>query len=161
VNGSRTELACEEVAALLPLVADGALDAQGDPALFDHLARCNECQDALASHDLVDIALECTRATAPRAGRQRSNHLWLPWPTALAASLAAAAGLWAWLNLVQGGNPAKAAAPAAQVVQVSDSNGHPVYVVVQGDQVTVIDTRAIDGKPTDERERVQPVKLKK
>ena len=94
-------LTCEEVEALLPLVADGALDADADPALFMHLARCCECQDALLRHDLVTVALEVTRpgavaggsARRPAAPRTVIRQIFLPWPAALAASLVAAAGL--------------------------------------------------------------------
>ncbi len=51
-------LSCDEVEALLPLVADGSLDEVSDPALFAHIARCCPCQDSLARHDLVGLALE-------------------------------------------------------------------------------------------------------
>lgn len=51
-------LDCDEVAELLPLIADGALDADDDPALFDHVARCPACQAELATHDLVSLTLE-------------------------------------------------------------------------------------------------------
>ena len=51
-------LTCDEVEALLPLVADGSLDEVSDPALFTHIARCCPCQDSLARHDLVGLALE-------------------------------------------------------------------------------------------------------
>lgn len=154
---------CEEVAALLPLVADGALDADADPALFAHLARCCDCQDALMRHDLVTVALESTRP-ASDASQQRQprrepiRHVFLPWPAALAASLAAAAGLWMWLASVQG-NRVAPTAPATQVVQVLGAEGQPVYVVVQGDQVTVIDPRAIDGKAPAGQPQLTPVKF--
>ena len=51
------KLSCEEAEALLPLVADSALDADSDPALFAHLARCVICQESLACHDLVALSL--------------------------------------------------------------------------------------------------------
>lgn len=50
-------LSCDDVEALLPLVVDGALDAQRDPALFAHLADCDRCQDSLAAHDLIEVDL--------------------------------------------------------------------------------------------------------
>ena len=160
------DLTCEEVAALLPLVADGALDAAADPALFTHLARCCECQDDLMRHDLVTVALEATRpATADSSvSRQREpkrepiRHVFLPWPAALAASLAVAVGLWMWLASMQPGRTAHTA-PATQVVQMVGADGQPVYVVVQGDQVTVIDPRAIDGKAPANQPQVTPVKF--
>lgn len=157
------DLTCEEVAALLPLVADGALDADGDPGLFAHLARCCECQDALMRHDLVTVALEATRpandgVSHRQPKREPIRHIFLPWPAALAASLAAAAGLWMWLATMQQ-NRVAPTAPATQVVQVVGADGQPVYVVVQGDQVTVIDPRAIDGKAPAGQPQVTPVKF--
>ncbi len=160
------DLTCEEVVSLLPLVADGALDAEADPALFTHLARCCECQEVLMRHDLVTVALEATRpALMSRDGaHQREHqrapirHVFLPWPAALAASLAAAAGLWMWLASMQPGRVAPTT-PAMQVVQVVGADGQPVYVVVQGDQVTVIDPRAIDGKAPAGQPQVTPVKF--
>jgi hypothetical protein len=156
--GQRAELTCEEADALLPLVADGALDPEADPALFAHLSRCCDCQDALMRHDLVTVALEATRAEVPIARRAPIRHVFLPWPAALAASLAAAAGLWMWLATLQAGRTTPQAS-ATQVVQVLGTDGQPVYVVVQGDQVTVIDPRAIDGKGTGAQPQVLPAKF--
>ncbi|HEX3132588.1 MAG TPA: hypothetical protein VHX44_03275 [Planctomycetota bacterium] len=154
------ELTCEEAEALLPLVADGALDADADPALFAHLARCCDCQDALMRHDVVTVALEATRTEVPVTVVRRApiRHVFLPWPAALAASLAAAAGLWMWLATLQAAHTT-AQAPTTQVVQVLGTDGQPVYVVVQGDQVTVIDPRAIDGKGTGAQPQVLPAKF--
>lgn len=173
MSGSRVDpqplrdLTCEEAEALLPLVADGALDDATDPALFTHLSRCCDCQEALMRHDLVTVALETTRCGSVISGpscqrdakRPVIRHVFLPWPAALAASLAAAAGLWMWLASLQ---PARTtpATPATQVVQVLGADGQPVYVVVQGDQVTVIDPRTIDGKAPTGEPQVQPVKFK-
>ena len=53
----RPELTCDEAEALLPLVADAQLDPDSDPTLFEHLARCDDCQRSLARHDLVTLAL--------------------------------------------------------------------------------------------------------
>lgn len=152
---------CDEVADLLPLVADGALDADADPALFTHLARCCECQEVLLRHDLVSVALESTRpARAPHAvppRRAAIRQVFLPWPAALAASLVAAAGVWMWLASMR---PLTAPqAPATQVVQVIGADGQPVYVVVEGDQVTVIDPRAMDGKAPAGQPQGTPVKF--
>lgn len=159
-------LTCEEVEALLPLVADGALDADADPALFMHLARCCDCQDALMRHDLVTVALEVTRpgavagSSARRPGTPRTviRQVFLPWPAALAASLVAAAGLWMWLASMQSARTVPEV-QATQVVQVVGADGQPLYVVVQGDQVTVIDPRAIDGKAPANQQQVQAVKF--
>ena len=155
-----SELPCEEVAALLPLVADDSINAETDPALFAHLARCCDCQEALASHDAVTIALEHTRPSTSVVARPRRSsihHVFLPWPAALAASLAAAVGLWVWLTTLQNARP-QTQAPTTQVVQVLSSDGHPLYVVVEGEQITVIDPRTIDGKATVGQPQLQPVK---
>jgi hypothetical protein len=157
---SARDLTCEEVTTLLPLVADGALDADGDPGLFAHLGRCCECQEALMRHDLVTVALERTRPASVTGLPRRApiRHIVLPWPAALAASLVAAAGLWMWLASLQQARTAPTT-PATQVVQVLGADGQPVYVVVQGDQVTVIDPRAMDGKASSNQPQVQPVKF--
>lgn len=153
-------MSCEEAAALLPLVADGALDAEADPALFAHLARCCDCQDALMRHDVVGLALEATRPSpAVDAVRRREpiRHIFLPWPATLAASLAAAAGLWMWLASLQPQRPAPA--QATEVVQVLGADGQPIYVVVEGGRMTVVDPRAIDGKAPAAQPQVTPVRF--
>ncbi|MEK7413116.1 MAG: zf-HC2 domain-containing protein [Planctomycetota bacterium] len=79
-------MSCAEVEPLLPLVADGSVDPDADPGLFAHLASCPSCQQRMAEHDLVTIALERgarTTTTAP----QRTNILRLWLPIAAAASL--------------------------------------------------------------------------
>lgn len=160
LSSATSELPCEEIAALLPLVADDSINAETDPALFAHLARCCDCQEALASHDAVNMALEYTRPFASvitRPRRSSVRHVFLPWPAALAASLAAAVGLWMWLTTLQSARP-PSPAPTTQVVQVLSSDGHPLYVVVEGEQITVIDPRTIDGKASVNQPQVQPVK---
>lgn len=157
---ARAELTCEEAIPLLPLVADGALDETADPALFAHLSRCCDCQENLAQHDLVNLALEASRSSAKSAQlsrREPVRHVFLPWPATLAASLAAAAGLWMWLTTLHNGRPV-APAPTTQVVQVMSDDGNPVYVVVQDGQMTVIDPRTIDGKASRDATNVQAVK---
>ena len=112
-------------------------------------------------HDLVTVALERTRLVSvsevPRR-REPIRQVFLPWPAALAASLVAAAGLWMWLASLQHAQVAPQT-PATQVVQVLGADGQPVYVVVQGDQVTVIDPRAIDGKAPASQSQATPVKF--
>lgn len=157
---ARAELTCEEAAALLPLVADGALDETADPALFNHLSRCCDCQEILAQHDLVNLALEASRSSASSerlSRREPVRHVFLPWPATMAASLAAAAGLWMWLTTLHSGRPV-ATPPTTQVVQVMTDDGHPVYVVVQDGQMSVIDPRTIDGKASHDATQVQAVK---
>jgi hypothetical protein len=159
-TGGPREMGCEEAGALLPLVADGALDAEADPALFAHLARCCDCQEALMRHDLVGIALEATRPPqAGEAARRRAliRHVFLPWPAALAASLAAATGLWMWLASLQQHPPV--VSPAPEVVQVLGADGQPIYVVMKDGQMTVVDPRAIDGKAPAVQPQVTPVRF--
>jgi len=82
------ELGCDEAEALLPLVADGALDAAADPALFEHLSRCDACQHSLIMHDLVELAVgDGRQSPSTRGGWRRLG------PVALAASLLGAAAL--------------------------------------------------------------------
>lgn len=78
-------LTCDEVEALLPLVADDQLDAVSDPALFSHLADCPHCAEMLAEHDLITFALEPT----PAKKTARPTLRWRRWlPVAAAACLA-------------------------------------------------------------------------
>jgi hypothetical protein len=88
-----SHLTCDDVEALLPLVADGTLDAAGDPAVFLHLADCERCQQSLVSHDLIALSLtKMAQAPAPQILRPR-------WPRFLPAAAAAAmligGGWWA------------------------------------------------------------------
>jgi hypothetical protein len=112
--------ACDEIEALLPLVADGSLHEQQDPGLFDHLARCERCQDSLASHDLVTLALEQRpQAAAPRILRPH----WSRWiPAAAAAVLAVGAGTW-----FVTGEPTTSV-PAAHVPGIAKATTHPAPV---------------------------------
>jgi hypothetical protein len=83
------DIACEDAEAFLPLVADGALQPEDDPALFAHLASCACCQESLARHDLVSLAL----APATRAPRLARLQLPLPWAVATAAGIGCAASM--------------------------------------------------------------------
>ena len=150
-------LGCEDVESLLPLVADGALDVNADPALFEHLARCGDCQESLARHDLITLGLAASRAPLRLAPRAR--HLRLPWPAALAASALVAVGAWLALDTWrQQQSAASSVDPQAKIFRVTGDNGRPVYVVVQGDQASVVDPSAVDGKAVPaEREPARPV----
>lgn len=155
---------CDEVEALLPLVADGAIDEQADPALFAHLSTCEHCQESLAAHDLVTIALEQPRAPAPRILRPVWRRS-LP----LAAAAMLAVGVTGWVAARPAAEtevPLVAATPPAQVPitrlapQVSASEAapstpiridvevvampgstatRPQYLVRKGDQVLLVD----------------------
>jgi hypothetical protein len=63
-----------------------------------------------------------------------------------------------WLTTLQDTRP-QTQAPTTQVIQVQSSDGHPVYVVIEGEQITVIDPRTIDGKAAISQLQVQPVKF--
>lgn len=140
-------LACEDVEPLLPLIADGALDQAAEPAAFTHLADCEHCQEQLALHDLVGIAL--TGATAaPARPRPRTLRLPLPWALATAASIAAVlAAVWAVHADRRAGAADQALAHASErapsdteVLTVPGPQpGSVLYVIRRGDQVVVVD----------------------
>ncbi len=140
------ELACDEVVPLLPMVADGAIEPAADTPLFEHLARCTDCQDHLARLDLVTLALEQGHSLAPTTPRALRFRLPLPFAAA-AAGLAVTA---VWLGFAPSETSATAL-PVTQVFQVPGSNAkHPVYVVISGGQATVVDPAA-DGAAGAER----------
>src|SRR5580658_5260309 len=134
------QLGCEDVEPLLPLAADGAISVASDPAVFAHLARCSDCQESLARHDLITIALECGRGQA-HAPEDRGWHYRLPWPAG-AAALVAVAVLVGWVaQHPQGQRPALAAkASDFQVFQITDAKlGHPVFGVWRDGKMMIID----------------------
>jgi anti-sigma factor RsiW len=151
-------LTCDDIVPLLPMVADGVIDDQNDPAVFDHLARCSECQDALMRHDLVTMSIECgnhhQRLAPPRTWQVR-----LPWPVGLAATLAFAGLTFELTSYVSDDKP-QVVADRVQVYKITSANSHHViYQVVQDGQVTPIDPHAIDGAmPHEERGEVHSVK---
>jgi hypothetical protein len=121
-------MSCAEAEPLLPLVADGAVDPDSDPALFAHLSSCPDCQRAVAAHDLIGLAI-ARSAPLPLPRRQRAWR-WLP--AAAAASLAAAAGLWLLAGDRTPGAPmplAEAVAPAAAPAPPAVSTGTPTIAV--------------------------------
>jgi len=154
-------LTCEDVEPLLPLVADGAIMASSDPAVFAHLSRCVECQDSLARHDLITLGLECGRGTVCAVRSAAAWHYRLPWPAATAAGLAVALlGAWALQHAAGGSAPAPVLAQRAdtQVISVPGPDpSRPYYVVVQGDHVSVIDPQAVDGSISRDSSAVHPV----
>jgi hypothetical protein len=152
-----TQLGCEDVEPLLPLAADGAISAASDPAVFAHLARCSECQESLARHDLITISLECGRGQA-RCAVERSWHYRLPWPAGVAALVALAVLVgWASQRPV-GEHQAVAKAPDYQVLQITDGKlGHPVYVVMRDGKVVIIDPQAVDGASSSEGRELHSV----
>ena len=153
----RPELTCDEAEALLPLVADAQLDPDSDPTLFEHLARCDDCQRSLARHDLVTLALSDSARPvlrlAPRAITWR-----LPWPVAVAASLLAAFGLWLALD-AYGVRRDAARQPQAQVIRIDQpGQAKPVYVVIDANGTAIIDPQAGDARAKPPGDAPIPVK---
>ena len=159
MNRTDQSMTCDEVEALLPLVADGAIDQAHDPVLFAHLATCERCQESLASHDLVGIAL------AQRSAVSRTPRIlrptWQRWVPAAAAALVAIgmAGVVATRPgaatsavaaatakpsrpiAAPTANPITAAPPQIEIEVVAvpgSSPDHPHYLVRKGQQVLLV-----------------------
>ncbi len=143
------ELTCAEAEPLLPLVADGALDATTEPSLFAHLARCADCQDALASHDLVSLAIGRGVPAAIAPARLSVIQYRLPWPAAVAAAAAVVAAiggsLW-WRGA--GADTAQPILVDREVIEVRAPGGdgtRRLYLIRAGDHIEVVDPARIDG----------------
>lgn len=150
-------LTCDDVEALLPLIADDQLDPDSDPTLFEHLARCDDCQRSLARHDLVTLALTDSTRPAPRLAL-RSITWRLPWPAAVAASLVAALGLWLALDAFAVRRDAVRPAQA-QVIRIDQpGQAKPVYVVIDANGTAIIDPQAGDARSKPPGEASIPVK---
>ena len=136
MDGDLREPICADVEALLPLIADGAIDAASDAAIFDHLARCGDCQEALARHDLISLAIGAGAATPDDALACIRYRLpaTTAWATA-AALLAVVTGL-VWY----GGRPTVAPDHVAQreVIRVTTPGApaqQPFYLIRDGDRL--------------------------
>src|SRR5258708_6812996 len=137
----------------LPMIADGSIDPAADPLIFNHIAGCDHCQDALARHDLIGLALAGDRP----AGQVRSMvRFVLPMPliAAAAAAIIAIAGLVLYVHGRQSATSGNALATASlqridrEVIRVANPDaepGHFYYVVVQGGQAVLVDPRVGDG----------------
>lgn len=142
-----TPLCCEDVEPLLPLIADGALDQRAEPAAFAHLADCPHCQEQLALHDLVGVALTASAPASALRPRPRLLRFSLPWAIASAACLAAlvAAGWAVHSNRPLSADDRRLARtdeprPDTEVITVPGSRpGTVMYVIRRGDQVVVVD----------------------
>ncbi len=144
-------MTCSEAEPLLPLVADGAVDPASDPGLFAHLAGCPDCQRAVASHDLIALAI----ARTPKPPR-RASILRL-WPYAAAAGLALAAGAWLLPVRSDIASATLAAAPpipipaarapvvSRDVIAVPQGDGSTLYLVRQGETWVAVDPSNLDG----------------
>lgn len=153
-------MTCAEAEPLLPLVADGAVDPDSDPALFAHLAACPTCQRVVASHDLIGLAI---RRVGP-APRQRHPLRWW-WPAGLAAAAGLVVASALLLRPPAGDLPlaapmvaaTPAPAPAASVpaavpptippdvIAVPRSDGTTLYLVRQGEHWIAVDPAQLDG----------------
>ncbi|MBA2479194.1 MAG: zf-HC2 domain-containing protein [Planctomycetes bacterium] len=169
------DLPCEEIEAMLPLIADGAVSQQSDPTVFAHLARCMDCQDSLARHDLVTLALaRGLPGDLPRPlPREIRYRIPLPWATAIAASLAVALGA-TWLFGIQAqrerdllariaampGQGPGAQRPDTEIISIPGSDPrHPRYVILQGDRTLLVDPATPAKRPARSAPLVHPVGL--
>lgn len=135
----RQSLTCADVESLLPLIADGALTQDDDPALFEHLAVCPDCQASLAAHDLIEMTL--TRGAVP-ASAKVIRFQRLHWSVAALWLLCAGGlGAAAWLTATA---PAEQPAPTAQIIQEMPPGGlgERAFLLRVGDEV--IEARAGD-----------------
>lgn len=159
MNSSTESMSCVEAEPLLPLVADGAIDPDSDPALFAHLATCVTCQRLVAQHDLITLAIgHASPAPAPQA---RIIRLW-PW--AAAAALVVATGLYLATETTPAAPepapavamppaapaPAIAAEPSApatepDVIALRRGDGSTIYLVRHGEGWVAVDPAAMDG----------------
>ncbi len=159
-------LSCADAEALLPLVADGTLDAEADAPLFAHLATCERCQDSLARHDLISLALAQPSFAAPSRPRLRllPRSAWVPLATA-ATVLIAVGGWW---SMRPDARPAPASDTVAEVgeavierevIRIQQPGRAPEYLVLEGDRSTVVPSVAAeaDRRPA----KSQPVGLQR
>lgn len=143
-------MTCAEAEPLLPLVADGSLDPDGDPALFAHVARCQTCQESVAHHDLITLALEC-------APRRRPRSIRIPWPVALVAAATLIVGIGSVLW-----SPAADPITAPVVHKLPGAAGEPTLYLIETDHGgVVVDPSAIDGGSEPTRSRAVPVNLRR
>lgn len=168
---TRATLTCDEVEALLPLIADGQLDESSDPILFVHLADCPHCAESLATHDLITLALAPSVVGAPRRLRfpaWATVRKWLPQAAAAVVLVALGASFSSPRSstvtpLVSSTGAAMKplTAPPAQPAHLAHADatepiqidmevvtvpgatpGHPRYLVRRGEQVLLVDPTA-------------------
>ena len=157
-ESQRMPLTCEEVETLLPLACDGSLDPSCSADVFEHIASCESCQDALAAHDLITMALADGHTPAPEKRPAEIIQFSLPKPVswAMAAGVLVSAGALSWMAMSERSTHSSsvpqitAAAPTvkAEIIQVIESDkpgGEPTYLVRQGDKVFVVGHDHLDG----------------
>lgn len=155
------ELSCDEVEALLPLVADGVLGATDEPNLFAHLSGCPRCQASLANFDAIDIILSNGHSPQPAHLGPEVVHYRLPLPWALAASALLGLALGTWLlSTTPSGNGASsttsttATSPGIEILDVlpvGPGREQPVFVIRDGETIRVISGNQLDGGIRDQR----------
>jgi len=131
-----SEPTCADVEALLPLIADGAIDPASDPAVFSHLSHCDECQEALARHDLIELAIGAGAATAnqalaPICYRLPAVAAW----AAAAALLAAITGLGWYASRTAAAHDRVAQREVIRVTTPGDPAHQPFYLIRDGDRL--------------------------
>lgn len=154
----RSQITCDEAQPLLPLITDGSLGQSDDPMLFEHLARCNDCQEALVRHDLIGIALDHGRKSGA-SGKKRLVFR-LPIPVAIAASLLFALSVWAVVQHRVSGAADTQAHP--EVTRVIQKDGKSLYEIQQGGTLQIVDPETLD-RPSgiNDNRDVQPASLKR
>jgi len=156
-------LACADAEALLPLVADGTLDAEADAPLFAHLAGCARCQESLARHDLISLALAQPSFVAPSRSRLRlvPRAAWAPLAAA-AALLIAFGGWWSLRDDVAAAEVVAGIDEPVierEVIRIEQPSGIPAYLVLEGDRRTLVTSDA--GEDADRPAQPQPVVLQR
>ena len=127
---------CADVESLLPLIADGAIDAASDAAIFDHLARCDDCQEALARHDLISLAIGAGAAAPSDTLAPIRYHLPVRMAWASAAALLAAISGVGWY--ATRGDAAADHLAQREVIRVTtpgDPAHQPYYLIRDGDRL--------------------------
>jgi hypothetical protein len=165
--GEREATTCADIEPMLPIIADGGLDPSTDIEIFAHLARCQDCQAALARHDLVTLAIANGAEAPPQTTRLELVHFRLPLPYAIAAAAAAVfalTGAWWLTNAAQQPSAPQSAmlAQANEIIRITkpgQPNDQPYYLIVQDGRVTLIDPQAVDGIVPPHTEQAVPVSL--
>jgi len=146
---NRAEPTCAEVEQLLPVIADGALDAEADPMLFAHIAQCTVCQEALARHDLITLAIGRHGAAPAAAPRLAVVHFRLPrlvaWASAACLVAALGSAAW-WMRSGPSAAPAIVDREVIRVTDPSDPQGRGYLLIHEGAQWQRIDPGHLDGE---------------
>lgn len=128
---------CADVEALLPLIADGAIDAASDASVFAHLSHCDDCQEALARHDLIGLAIGAGGVATgdPHAPIHYRLPAPVAWATA-AALLAAIGGVVSWS--AGRGDAAGTGIASREVIRVvtpGEPAHRPYYLIRDGERL--------------------------